>query len=244
MKHIVGNEGVFKTFEELSADFDVNKIYFMLYLGIVNAIPNEWTKKIRGKSTNDLGSQCFIYLNNKKIDILDAKGDKIYNHLILKKHDKSKACLKYTDKFGIDDEEWKIIYLIPSKVGVSNKAKENQYKIIHDYVPTNKLLFKMKIRDSPRCNFCNLYVQDTYHLLFNCLIVKNFWFRVVEWFSNEQAVNVNIELRNVMFGSDTFTNLINKVILYGKLYILKCKYKDLNPNIEHFVTYLNYHQIL
>ena len=45
--------------------------------------------------------------------------------------------------------------MIPIKVGVSNKAKENQYKIMHDYIPTNKLLFKMKIKDSPRCNFCN-----------------------------------------------------------------------------------------
>ena len=134
--------------------------------------------------------------------------------------------------------------MIPIKVGVSNKAKENQYKIMHDYIPTNKLLFKMKIKDSPRCNFCNLYIQDTYHLLFNCLIVRNFWFGVTELISNEQFVNINIELRNVMFGSDTFSTLINKIILYGKLYILKCKYKDLNPSIDNFVTYLNVHQIL
>ena len=114
---------------------------------------------------------------------------------------------------------------------------------MHDYVPTNKLLFKMKIIDSPRCNFCNLYVQDTYHLFFDCLIVKNFWLTVVEWLSNEQSVNVNIELRNVIFGSDTLTNYINKIILYGKLYILKCKYKDLDPSNENFVTYLNLHHI-
>ena len=174
LKHIVNKEGVFKTFEDLIAEFEINKKYVMLYRGIVNAIPTVWTNKIRGKSSNNFSSQCFINLNNNKVDIIDAKYDKIYSHLVFKKHEKSKACLKYTNKFGIDEEEWKTIYLMASKVGVSNKAKENQYKIMHDYVPTNKLLFKMKIIDSPRCNFCNLYVQDTYHLFFDCLIVKTF----------------------------------------------------------------------
>ena len=110
LKHIVNKEGVLKTFDELITEFDLNRKYRLLYMGIVNAIPVEWINKIRGNSSNNLKSQCFLYLNNNKIDITDVKYDKIYSHLVLKKHDKSKACWKYTNKFDIDEEEWEHIY--------------------------------------------------------------------------------------------------------------------------------------
>ena len=83
--------------------------------------------------------------------------------------------------FDITDEEWKLYYTMPMQLQVINKVKEMQYKINHDYVATNKLLYKMEYRSSPRCNFCNLYIQDTCHLFFECIEVKKFWFSLNEW---------------------------------------------------------------
>ena len=125
---------------------------------------------------------------------------------------------------------------------ITNKAKENQFKILHDYIASNKLLYKIKVRDSPRCNFCDLFTQDTNHLFFNCMCVKNFWFRVRDWLQREHHVELDVELKTILLGHLNACNLINKVTMYGKLFIFKCKYNNVNPNLDNFVAYLEKNQ--
>ena len=126
-----------------------------------------------------------------------------------------------------------------TKIKVSNKAKENQYKILHDYVATNKLLHKMNVLDSPRCNFCELYTQDTCHLFAECIEVKNFWFNVRNWFSLQYDEYVSLTTRDILFGNFTASDLQNKIIMYAKLFIFKSKYRNSLPNFKVFQTWLN-----
>ena len=85
---------------------------------------------------------------------------------VFKKLDKSASCTKLSEQFEITENEWNQYFLLPHKSGVTNRVKELQYKILHSYVATNKLLYKMNIKASPRCNFCFLYNQDIEHLIF------------------------------------------------------------------------------
>ena len=101
-----------------------------------------------------------------KIDVNKMSSKEIYGNMVRCRKEHSKANEKYTTMFDITDEEWKIYYTMYGRLQIINKAKEMQYKILHDYVPTNKLLYKMTYIASPRCNFCNLYNQDTCHLFF------------------------------------------------------------------------------
>ena len=110
------------------------------------------------------------------------------------------------------------------------------YKILHNFVATNKLLYKIGKVDSPRCNFCQLYDQDTQHLFYHCMVVRNFWFRVVEYLSIEHGLTVNLSLEDILFGHASIkgNNIINKTIMLGKLYVFRCKNAEKELIFERF----------
>jgi len=164
----------------------------------------------------------------------------IYNELIYLKYDRSASCLKYSETFEINDNDWSQYFMLPHTSGVSNKVKEMQYKILHSYVATNKLLYKMKVNPSSRCNFCFLYSQDLNHLIFECMVVKNVWFKIKEWLLELFDIQIDVILKDVLLGSLKESSFVNKMILHGKYYILKCKYQDKIPNIENFIDYLTF----
>ena len=126
--------------------------------------------------------------------------------------------------------------MLPFNLKISNKAKQMNYKILHNFVATNKLLYKIGKVDSPRCNFCQLYDQDTQHLFYHCMVVRNFWFRVVEYLNIEHDLTVNISLEDILFGHASIkgNNIINKTIMLGKLYVYFCKTAEKELIFEQF----------
>ena len=50
--------------------------------------------------------------------------------------------MKYSEQFKLDLEQWKKIYMLPFNLKISTKAKEMNYKILHNFVATNKLLLE------------------------------------------------------------------------------------------------------
>ncbi len=236
IKDIMYYDGRVKLFSEIN----VNPSYLMMYLGLINAIPWDWKTKLRdeGNTILNLDRECYIHIQGNTIGIRQVKYKEIYNELVVKKLCKSKACLKYSEYFEISEEEWKDFFMLPHKAGVTNKEKEAQFKIIHGYVATNHLLYKMNFVTSPRCNFCFLYHQNINHLLFECMEVKNFWFGVRKWLLETFDIDVTFCLRSILLGLPEELYFTNRIVLYGKYYILKCKYQDKSPCIDSFLTYV------
>ena len=50
------------------------------------------------------------------------------------------------------------MFRVPRVCTRDNILKEFQFKILHRYLPTNDLLFKMEKVNSRKCTFCNLYI--------------------------------------------------------------------------------------
>ena len=81
----------------------------------------------------------------------------------------------------IDINRWMEIYSLPRICDVNNRVRDLQYKIVHRFLPTQSLLYKMNKIDSSLCLYCNLYVDKLEHALFDCLVVKNFWLEVFDY---------------------------------------------------------------
>ena len=156
-----------------------------------------------------------------------------------RKIDKSKAYEKYSEKYEIGDEEWKRHYTAFRKLDVPNKAKDLQYKILQNYVATNKLLYKMNIKPNPRCNFCNLYTQDTAHLFFECIDIKDFWLQLNNKLEMSGQMGVNLHIKNILFGEETSSKLQDKKIILAKWYTYQCKYADRMPCCDLFIEWMN-----
>ena len=164
--------------------------------------------------------------------------EKEVKHYYLKKaYDKLKesdfkAQVKYNQQFNVPPESWSTIYNIPFNTVYDHKIIDLQYRIVHRYIGTRSLLYKMGKSDSPNCELCLMNPETIEHLFFECFTVKNFWFKLIEQYGNYVQLNLSITCSNVILKYDIagdFDNqVINILILYGKKFIYNCKMNTQN----------------
>ena len=145
--------------------------------------------------------------------------------------------------YNFDTGKWKQIYSLPHILKVDNKIEELQYKILHRYVATNKLLYKIGKRDSPRCNQCFLYPETIPHMFYECNVIRNFWFRIEEFLQGKLNNRTILLERDILFrynneGNEILENLVNRIILLGKFYIYKNKIKEKEITPLEFIAML------
>jgi len=228
IKHIMKGDGSFKTLQDMITEFNIDRNTYLFYQAVVNSILASFKRDHLQRNNNNDHTKNQL----DTVSILPTK--EIYLRLLRQKQETSKTRVKYTEMFDITDEEWQVYYTNPMQLQVINKAKEMQYKILHDYVASNKLLYKMGYISSPRCNFCNIYIQDTIHLFYECLDVKNFWFSL-----NERLMPISVTRKSILFGDISASNRQQSIVLYAKLFIFRCKYKDVTPALDTFTSWIN-----
>ena len=192
-------------------------------------------------------NNCIKLCEGKVIPIKSLTQKIINAELVnrIKLHDKAKNY--YTNKYNLQECDWPKIYTLPLTVGAENIIKELQYKIIHKYIATEKLLFKMNKSASRMCNFCNQEVQDIEHLFWNCIIVKNIWFKFIDAYNEAHSLNIMLTEFDIILGyghkNEKFLSYgrdLNCLILYIKKYIYDCKIGNKNPLWTEPKTYLKY----
>ena len=161
------------------------------------------------------------------------------------KSDEFKARQKFNLIYGVIlNDEWKQIFSCMHYLTLLNSVKDLQYKILHRFLPTNRLLFKMGKVVSPTCMFCELEEQTIEHLLYTCHIIKNFWIELFEkWNYVSSLRNINHNVRLITFGMyvDCYcpeNEAMNILLLLGKAYIWQCKCKSVKPSANMFTLYL------
>ena len=100
-----------------------------------------------------------------------------FQELLSIKAEEFKACRRFESIHGdISQNQWKNINSISCLCGVDYFNKDIQYKILFRFLPTNKLLYKMRKVPSATCVFCSTYIDSLEHMLYECYLVRNFWF--------------------------------------------------------------------
>ena len=74
---------------------------------------------------------------------------------------------------GLSSKEIESMFIVPRVCTIDNILKEFQFKILHRYLPTNDLLFKMEKVNSRKCTFYNLYRETILHLFYECYCVRD-----------------------------------------------------------------------
>ena len=108
--------------------------------------------------------------------------------------------------------KWKTVYQIPYKCSTDTTLRSFQYKILTRIIPTNKLLYKYKIKPSNTCEFCSSYVETIEHIFWECATVQPIWNELKTLFI-AVGIDINLTLKDVCVG--TFQGGIdNEVINY------------------------------
>ena len=138
---------------------------FISYMAVIKAIPSEWKRIIREK-----GGRLGDYPHTKSIDMIInlAKPSRFFYAKAISSTatSPSKAFKKWESSLGISPEEadWPQAFTLQSKASGETRLRALQLKIIHRILPTNKLLFKYKIKSTQSCTFCSIYNESLEHL--------------------------------------------------------------------------------
>ena len=129
---------------------------YLLWRGIVKAIPSSWSnllqQNIEMSTRLELGMiefdmKCVNIMQATEKDFKDFFRYRRYGSL---KTTEFKTQMKYTGDFDLDLESWSEIYSLPFKILIDNKIKDLQYRIMHRYIGTNKLLYKIGRSTTPK----------------------------------------------------------------------------------------------
>ena len=188
---------------------------FLQYHGLVSAMPSVWKKYLKQE-------EQAATVNLLAIDKLTCKT--IYGSLIDHQHLSPPTAEKRLIEYGFDIHERQKIYSLPFRVTKEIKLTIFQYKIIHNFLYTNYILYKMKKVENPHCPFCTNVDQTVSHLFVSCPSASSFWAEFTEWYQSISNKTLNLSKNEVIYGvlNDwSSCSTLNHLIIIAKYFIAK-----------------------
>lgn len=226
----------------------ISKNKYMLWRCIISAV-----KCIRNKEvTLDRKEQNYELVidlpKEAQINITLSTSKDVYTNLITLSYESPVSIKKYANLFPIlNNITCDNIFLNPRVCTKNNHLKDFQYQIIHRYLPTNYLLYKMGKVNSIMCTLCRLNTEHITHLFFDCVCVKVLWSFVEKLLEKLERRPFHLSCIDVILGYDisnqqnSYDN-VNNIILYAKDFIWHCrKYND-TITVNGFESWLDKHK--
>jgi hypothetical protein len=150
---LLSPEGNFLDHIQLNIKFNTTWT-FLDILKVRLTIPSEWKNILLSVQEENLEKDVlYNKLNNLKL----LKTKDIYILLIETEHDLSSISasqIYWQTKYKIDEDTMKLVYTLPYRSSKLTILQSLQYKILTKILNCNYWLFKIKIKDSPKCRFC------------------------------------------------------------------------------------------
>ena len=155
--------------------------------------------------------------NNIQFDVYKAKRKHFYK-LLTAKAKLPNMSKKLISDFGISNflEE---IYSLAQTVASETYIWSFQYRVLNYILYTNTKLFEIGLSLNDKCTF-----GDLYHLFFECSHAQIFWKTFSSWWLELVKENITMTLKDIILGLLNGTDVINYLIILGKLCIRQCRY--------------------
>ena len=127
------------------------------------------------------------------------------------------------------------IYSLPHAVASETYIWSFQYKVLNYILYTNTKLYKIGLVLTDKCTFCRSSKEDLYHLFFECSHVQSFWKKITSWWFNLGKENINVTLKEIILGLPNRTDIINYLLILGKLCIWECRKASIYPDFAMFL---------
>jgi len=164
---------------------------FLQYHSLLSAISSEWKKHVKQE-------QQATTVILPEIDKLRCKA--IYKLLINCQNLPPPTAEKRLIECGFVIHERQKIYSLPFLVTKEIKLSIFQYKIIHNLLYTNCILYKMKKVQDPYCPFCTNVEQTVGHLFVSCPIASSFWSDFSKWYHSVSKKTLSLSKNEMMYG--------------------------------------------
>ena len=183
-------------------------------------------------TAGNLDPMNFDY-KSKSFNAYTARCKQFYSTMISNKARTPNGFKKLTADFEpLNAQE---VFSIPYLVASETYVWSFQYRILNFILFTNDKLFKIGLSDSDKCSFCGTYTEDLYHLFFNCSFVQAFWNVFTVWWSDLSGEYLTLSLKDIMVGLLQRNDLLNYLIILGKLTIWECRKNNTSPLFRLFL---------
>jgi hypothetical protein len=133
---------------------------------------------------------------------------------------KTRLALKYPHL------KWNQVCFVMYKCLLDTYSREFQYRIIHNYLTTNRNLYKWKLNETTKCSFCFAEDETISHLFCTCAVTFTFYLNICKWM---ETCNINLpdnKVESVVYGIvniDDNWQIINHVINIYKQLVFKAR---------------------
>ena len=128
---------------------------------------------------------------------------------------------------------WKVVYSYVFKCTRDSYIQWLQTRISHRILPTNNLLYKMKLVDSKLCSFCECCEETLVHLFWDCNKIQPVLKHIIETVNTVDS-NIVINSLCVLLGSGNNNFKLDILFLEYKKIVFLCKRKKVVPTISLF----------
>ena len=183
-------------------------------------------------TAGNLDPMNFDY-KSKSFNAYTAKCKQFYSTMITSKARIPNGFKKLTADFELSNAQE--VFSIPYLVASETYVWSFQYRVLNFILFTNDKLFKIGLSDSDKCSFCGTYTEDLYHLFFNCSFVQAFWNVFTVWWFDLSGEYLILSLKDIMVGLLQRNDLLNYLIILGKLTIWECRKNNTSPIFRLFL---------
>ena len=219
VRDILQNDGSIMNFNEFSLKYENMPKKIMVYFVLLNALG-----RVQIMAQHENRNNPILF---RDIEIGNI-GRKSFMKLI-KVNEKSFIIDMWKRKFDteIENEHW----INPTLATKETRLLVLQWKCLHNIYPTNIHLFKMKLKTTEMCEWCE-EMDYSDHAFFECHKIKPLWTEIEKYFSAKTKNIYRIKKQDAMFGILKHQtnmicrdlNLLNHLILICKLTISKFRY--------------------
>ena len=206
----------------------ISKTNFLIWTGLRHSVPFD----LRQTNCHPSITDPSFNISNGLFDISKKKSKDYYSMLVSTKAKLPNCSQKLKRDFNFTDDQLIQIYSLPHTVAFEPYLKAFQYKALNAILFSNTKLHKIGFIEDDKCSFCRHEPETLHHLMVHCPYSEQFWTDFKSFYFSLTGQRVQLSMRDVMFGIITSKcNLLNYLLLVGKLYLWECRRNKVLPNI-------------
>ena len=112
-----------------------------------------------------------------------------------------------------------------------NYLRYIQFRTLHRRLYTNNILSTIKVKDSPKCDFCEIEEDSNEHMLIQCKVERELWDIIESWILEIGVRHFEIETV-IVLGEIDKANWLNVVLRNIMKVIFNAKIEGNSPSLE------------
>ena len=253
--NILDENGNFLSHSEINDKYCIQS-NFLNVLQLRQSIPSQWRSVLLHRTNVDIKTfnatnEIIVHINGKIYPLEEVSCNMFYIKLVEYKGREPTCIRKWKEDYPkFNDAEvtlWSDIFKTPYKTTIETQLQSFQYQVIHRLITCKKRLFDLKIKDSPKCEFCN-DIDTIVHFFVYCPKIEAFWKSFFLWWNkvDDLKISPNCEHleESILFGFQIeggIFDVLNYCILVAKFYIYKQRlFTENNIDLYTFLVQLKY----